>query len=132
MGNILIPPPNILKWLADTILDHHRQLSPLAPDRTTESDRCEERAISTNSILFRQTSQRKRINRQRANTDVPIRWHSERVFVIAVVMVICSRDSKDPRGYRRMDRLGTLETSGFRMYLTRAEIQLMCRIPTWE
>jgi len=28
--------------------------------------------------------------------------------MIAVVMFICSRDSKDPRGYRRMDRLGTL------------------------
>jgi len=31
-----------------------------------------------------------------------------------------------------MDRLGTQETSGFSMYLRRTEVQLMCRIPTWE
>jgi len=49
----------------------------------------------------------------------------------AVVMFICSRDSQDPRGYR-MDHLGTQETSKFRMYLMRAEGQLICRIPTWE
>jgi len=48
------------------------------------------------------------------------------------MMFICSRDSQDPRGYRRMDRLGTQVTSGFSMYLRRAEVQLMCRIPTWE
>jgi hypothetical protein len=51
MGSIITP--NILKWLADTIRDCHCQLSYLAPDRTTESDRCE-RAICANSILPRQ------------------------------------------------------------------------------
>jgi hypothetical protein len=34
--------PIVLKWLADTIRDYHCQLSPLAPDWTTESDRCKE------------------------------------------------------------------------------------------
>jgi hypothetical protein len=31
-----------------------------------------------------------------------------------------------------MDRLGTQETSGFSMYLRRAEVQMMCRIPRRE
>ena len=47
------------------------------------------------------------------------------------MILICSRDSQNPRGYRRMYRLGTQVTSGFSMYLRRAD-QLMCRIPTWE
>jgi hypothetical protein len=34
--------PKVLKWLAGTIRDYHCQLSPLAPDWTTESDRCKE------------------------------------------------------------------------------------------
>jgi len=34
--------------------DYHCQLSQLAPDWTTESDRCEDSAIGANCILFRQ------------------------------------------------------------------------------
>jgi hypothetical protein len=48
MGSIIIPPPNVLKWLADTIRDYHWQLSP---DRTTESDRCEEREPSAPTLF---------------------------------------------------------------------------------
>jgi hypothetical protein len=44
----------VLKWLADTIHNYHRQLSQLAPDWTTEWDRCEDSAICANSIIFRQ------------------------------------------------------------------------------
>jgi hypothetical protein len=44
----------------------------------------------------------------------------------------CSRDSQNPRSYRKMDHLGTQVTSRFSMYIRRAEFQLMCRIPTWE
>jgi len=65
-----------------------------------------ERAICANSILFRQTSQQKLIGNERIRM-CPIRWHTKRVFMIAVVMIICSRDFQDPRGYW-MDRLGTL------------------------
>jgi hypothetical protein len=43
---MIIPPPNVLKWIAGTIRDYYFQLSPLAPDWTTESDRCEEREPS--------------------------------------------------------------------------------------
>jgi hypothetical protein len=69
-----------------------------------------ERAIWANSILFRQTSQWKRINRQPANTymcpfdgirrgflGIQWRWFP-----------FCSRGSQDPQGYQRIDRLGTL------------------------
>jgi hypothetical protein len=40
--------PIFLKWLADTIRDYHCQLSP---DRTTESDRCEEREPSAPTLF---------------------------------------------------------------------------------
>ena len=107
-GKYTYSTPNVLKWLAGTIRDYHCQLSQSAPDWTTESDRCEEREPSAPTLFyFVKQSQRKRINRQRANMDVPIRWHTKRVFRITVEMFICSRDSQDPRGYR-MDRLGTL------------------------
>jgi len=48
------------------------------------------------------------------------------------MILICSRDSQNPQGYRRIDHLRTQVTSGFSMYLRLAEIQLMCCIPTWE
>jgi len=44
MGSIITP--NGLKWIAGMIRDYHFQLSPLAPDRTNESDGCEEREPS--------------------------------------------------------------------------------------
>ena len=99
--------PNVLKWLANTIREYHCQLSYFAPDRTTESERCE-RAICANSILFRQKSTKADQSPTTEYGCVPIRWHTKRDFRIAVeMMFICSRDSQDPRGYR-MDQLGTL------------------------
>jgi len=99
--------PNVLKWLADTIRDYYCRLSYFAPDRTTESDRCE-RAICANSILLRQKSTKPDQSQTREDGCVPIRWHTKRVFRIAVEMTfIRSLDSQDPWGYR-MDRLGTL------------------------
>jgi hypothetical protein len=49
MGSIITP--NGLKWLADTIRDYRCQLSHLAPDWTTESDRCEEREPSAPTLF---------------------------------------------------------------------------------
>jgi len=46
--------PNVLKWLAGPIHNYHCQLSPLASDWTTKSDRCEERAMCVNSFQFHQ------------------------------------------------------------------------------
>ena len=68
MGSLITP--NVLKWLVGMICDYHCQVSQLAPDWTTELDRCEESAICANCIVFRQTSQRELINRQRADTDM--------------------------------------------------------------
>jgi len=67
-----------------------------------------ERAISTNSILFRQTSQWTLINRQRADTDMFPEDGIWRRFLGTQGrwFLLCSRDSQDPCGYR-MDRLGT-------------------------
>jgi len=61
MGSIITP--KVLKWLAGTIRDNHRQLSQSAPDWTTEFDRCEERQ----SHLCQLYSISSNI-RQRANT----------------------------------------------------------------
>ena len=64
---------------------------------------------------------------------VPIRWHTKRVSRNSMEMIfICSRDSQNPRGYRWMDRLGTQVTSRFSMNLRRADVQLMCCIPSRE
>jgi len=52
--------------------------------------------------------------------------------MIAVVMIICSQDSLDPRGYWRMDHLGTLRRPADSACIEGMEIQLMCRIPTCE
>jgi len=52
MGSIITP--NVLKWLPGPIRDYHCQSSPVTSDRTTESDRCEERAMCINSIQFHQ------------------------------------------------------------------------------
>jgi len=49
-GSII--PANILKWVADTIRDYHRQLSQLAPDWTTESDRCEREPSAPTLFYF--------------------------------------------------------------------------------
>jgi hypothetical protein len=43
--------PNVLKWLADTISNYHCQLSPFAPDWTTESDHAAEREPSSPPLL---------------------------------------------------------------------------------
>ena len=65
--------------------------------------------------------------------SVPIRWHTKRVFRNSMEMIfICRRDSQNPRGYRRMDRLGTEVASGFSMYLRRVDVQLMGGIPSRE
>jgi len=50
-GSIIIPPPNVLKWLVGMIRDYHCQLSQSAPDWTTESDRCEEREPSAPTLF---------------------------------------------------------------------------------
>ena len=50
MGSIITP--RVLKWLAGTIRDYYCQLSPLAPDWTTESDRCEEREPSAPTKFY--------------------------------------------------------------------------------
>ena len=52
MGSIIIPPPKVLKWLAGTIRYYYCQLSPLAPDWTTESDRCEEWEPSAPTLFY--------------------------------------------------------------------------------
>jgi len=49
MGSIITL--NVLKWLAGTIRDYHCQVSQLAPDWTTESDRCEEREPSAPALF---------------------------------------------------------------------------------
>jgi hypothetical protein len=41
----------------------------------------------------------------------------------------CKQDSQNPRRYRRMEHLGTQETSGLTVTLWRPEIQLLCHIP---
>jgi len=100
-----ITTPNVLKWLAGMFRDYHCQLSQSTPDWTTESDlvrREREPSAPTlfNFIKHTPTSE---------HGYVPIRWHTKRIFRNAVEMILlCSRDSEDPRGYRRMDRLGTL------------------------
>ena len=50
MGSIITP--NVLKWLPDAIRYYYCQLSPLAPDWTTESDRCEEREPSAPTLFY--------------------------------------------------------------------------------
>ena len=42
----------VLKWLAGTICDYNGQLMPLAPDWTTESDRCEDREPSAPTLFY--------------------------------------------------------------------------------
>jgi len=51
-GYIIIPPPNVLKWLAGTIRYYYCQLSPFAPDWTTESNHCEEREPSAPTLFY--------------------------------------------------------------------------------
>jgi len=60
-----------------------------------ESHLCQHYSISSNI-------------RQWVNTDVLIWWHTKRVLVLQWRLWFCSWDFKDPRGYRRMDRLVTL------------------------
>ena len=72
-------------WLDDRIWSLGREREPSAP-------------TLFNFIKHRPTSE---------HGYALIRWYTNMVFMIAVVMFICSGDSLDPWGYR-MDRLGTL------------------------
>ena len=94
--------PRVLKWLTGTIRDYNCQLSPLAPHWTTESDRCEEREPSAPTLFI--------ITKHTPTSEYGCAYTMayEEGFGIAIAIFICSRDSEDPRGYRRMDRLGTL------------------------
>jgi len=49
MGSILLPPPNVLKWLAVTNRKYYGQL---APDWTTKSQCCKERVPSAPTKLY--------------------------------------------------------------------------------
>ena len=112
--------PNVLKWLADTIRDYLCQLSPLSiitivnyhhwhligrPNRTIV------RRVSHLHQLYSISSNKATKAVQSPTSEygyAPIQWHTKRVFRDTMEMILfCSRDSQDPRGYR-MDRLGTL------------------------
>jgi hypothetical protein len=99
MGSILIPPPNFLKWLADTIRNDYGQL---APNWMTKLDRCAEWELSGptlfNYVKHTATSE---------YSYVPIGWHTKRVFRNTREDLFCSRDSQVPRGIR-INRLSTL------------------------
>jgi len=73
MGSIITP--SVLKWLAGTICDYHCQLSQSAPDWTTESDPCQERESHLRQLYSISPN-----IPQRANTDVPIGWHTKRIL----------------------------------------------------
>jgi len=94
----------------------------------------EERATCAKSILFHQTSQRKLINRQGADTDKCRYDHIWRGFLgmqwrwlyfVAGILRSTGLREDGPSGHSQ-------ETNWFSMYLRRAEVQLMCHIPTWE
>jgi hypothetical protein len=73
---------NVLNWLAGTIRDYHCQLLQSAPDWTTESDLYVRRGSHPHHLYSISPNIRKW-----ANTDVPIRWHTKRVFRNTMEMI---------------------------------------------
>ena len=63
-----------------------------------------ERAMGSNRIQFHEMYNNKRI------WMYPIQWHMKRVFKNTMeIIIISSRDSKDPRGYWWMNHFGTFK-----------------------
>jgi hypothetical protein len=77
--------PNVLKWLADTIRNYHCQLSQSAPDWMTELDRYARRGSHLRQLYSIPSN-----ILQRANTDVPIRWQTKRIFSNTMEMILIS------------------------------------------
>jgi len=92
----------VLKWPAGTIRDCHCQLSRSASDWTTESDSCKEREPSAPTTF--------NIAKHKPTSEYGCvcMMAYEEGFRIAIEIVLCTRESTDPRGYQGMDGLGTL------------------------
>jgi hypothetical protein len=90
MGRIIIPPRNVLNWLADTIRNYYGQLEP---DWTTESDHFPQREPSAPS----QFNYIKLTPMSEYGCDNTIA--NEQGFRNAVEIFICSRDYEDLCGY---------------------------------